>query len=1207
MTLLRGWLILVLAFLGLVPFIPVYRAQTTNATATGQITDQSRRVVPGVTVLLTNVNTNVSNSTQTNGEGIYYLVSLRPGIYRANVSKDGFKSIVKDNIELHVQDNVSINFTLQVGSVAETVTVEGGAPLLQTEEASTGQVFSTQVINDTPLDGRNYVYIAQLVAGAAPPSGIQGVAGTAQMLNGSGDFTANGQRIWQNNFILDGIDNNSNLQDFLNGATYVMRPPPDALQEFKVQTSDYSAELGHSAGAVVNASIKSGTNTVHGSLWEYVRNNALDAIDFFNTTNPSYHQNQFGATLGGPIWKDKVFFFLAGEATRISYALAPQPNNTVPTAKIRNGDFTEMLNPSLTTGLGMIHLYQVGGNTLTAPPSQGGTAIPPPNYLTCNGVQNVICPNQIDPIAQRILNLFPMPNAGVPGQVFNNYTIPGSKATDNPVHYDGRIDWNARAADQAFVRYSFSNRPQYFPPPLGPILDGGGFGTSGNDGNLSRNFAFSETHLFNSSLANELRFGYNYVKASYLQSNSNVNLAEQLGLGGIPFYKENGGLPDISFGGYINGIGSPQYQPSDERENVFQIVDNVTKNVGKHSLKFGVSFQHIRFSGLQPPNSLGSENFDGTFTGDVTTTNAVTGSGVADFLLDLMVSSNITGFSHFTDERWYDAVFAQDDWKVTRKLTLNLGLRYEYPQPNAERDGRQANFIGTYASNGMGTATFPVPNQAKTVAIPPALLQAFAMDHVRVQYTSNGFVVNPAKKDFAPRIGIAYMLNGKTVVRAGFGIFYGGLENLGLGPNLGSNAPFNPSDGFSQTNGGGCYNVLGNVNCPTNGQTLETGFSAALNAPGGLNSFASLPTIFAAQLNQQTPYSEAYNLTVERTITSKTSFHIGYVGNVDRHLQESYNANTYAGVIVHGTGNNSLNPFPDLGTIEPIVNQGISSYNALQATIQHHYSDGLTFLGNYTWSHCLDDAFGTIGQFRYGGYRNPNFLGFRYDYGTCVQDVRQRFTFNTQYELPFGHGKRFINRTGVVGQALGGWKASLLFVAQSGLPVFLNSSNQGESYPIRIGDPFKPGGTPDPNLQVGFVCATQTRTLQSWYNPCAFENPPIVVANPPGGCAGAAPAPPGQVYLCNAGLVPFGPKGRVSLPGPGYNKLDASLFKTFALPFHESKLQFRTDVFNILNHPSFGIPNNGLRGATASSITNTLFSGQTPDSRAIQFALKFTF
>jgi hypothetical protein len=257
----------------------------------------------------------------------------------------------------------------------------------------------------------------------------------------------------------------------------------------------------------------------------------------------------------------------------------------------------------------------------------------------------------------------------------------------------------------------------------------------------------------------------------------------------------------------------------------------------------------------------------------------------------------------------------------------------------------------------------------------------------------------------------------------------------------------------------------------------------------------------------------------------------------------------------------------------------------------------------------MDDAWATIGQARYGGYRDPNFLGFGYDYGACVTDVRQRVTFSGTYALPFGHGKRFLNNTGLLDKVAGGWKGSLLFVAQTGLPVFLNSSNQGESYPFRVADPFTSGGTPATDgTQNSFVCATQTRTVQSWYNPCAFKNPPIAVADSTPGCPGVpGTLAPNEVCLSKAGLLPFGPKGRASVEGPGYNKVDMSFFKNFKIPFRESQLQFRADIFSLLNHPSFAIPSNGLSGSTASTIMNTLFSGETPDARLIQFALKYSF
>jgi hypothetical protein len=283
-----------------------------------------------------------------------------------------------------------------------------------------------------------------------------------------------------------------------------------------------------------------------------------------------------------------------------------------------------------------------------------------------------------------------------------------------------------------------------------------------------------------------------------------------------------------------------------------------------------------------------------------------------------------------------------------------------------------------------------------------------------------------------------------------------------------------------------------------------------------------------------------------------------------------------------------------------VRNAGIGRYDSLQAKMEKQYSGGFYFLAGYTWSHCLDDAFGPIGQSQYGGYRNPNFLGFRYDYGACTQDVRNRFTFSPQYELPFGAGKKYLNHGGITDTVAGGWKTSLIFQVQTGTPVFLNSSNQGSSYPIRIGDPFSPGGTPDPATQPQFACASKTRSLQSWYNPCAFKNPPRAYNGPDDPTNNL-------IDIAHAGTLPFGPPGRASVNGPGFNRLDMSLFKTFRIPFRESAVKIRADAFNLLNHPSFGNPNNQLQGNSASRINSTRFSALEPNARVIQVAAQYTF
>ncbi len=1165
--------------------------QVDQGTITGIVLDTQNSVIVGATVTLVNNDTNLTLSRQTGSSGAYVFAPIKIGNYTLTVAAPGFETTVRKNIRVNVSETVGLNFTLKPGSTSQTVTVTSGTQL-QTETASTGQVFTAKVINDIPLPDRNYVFAAQLTTGVAPPNqGFRQVAG-------AGDFTSNGSRVSQNDFILDGVDNNSNMQDFLNGATYAVRPPPDALAEFKVESSDYSAELGHSTGAAVNASIKSGTNHFHGSLWEYLRNDRMAAVDYFNTSRTAYHLNQFGATIGGPIWRNKIFFFADSQGTRISAYVPPQPNNTVPTAAIRAGDFSEMLSPGNTNGNGSIALYQVGGNPTA---TIGGTDAPgfPQRYLTCNGVQNVICPTQVNAVAKGILNLFPLPNQGGPHQVFANYTVPATATTNNTTQYDARLDYNFSSKDQMFGRYSYSNNPTTFTAPLG-VLDGGSFGSDGQDSNYSKSGMFSETHFFSPTLSNEFRLGFNWLLAAYLQPDSATNIAAKYGLGGIPSGPNLGGFPSTSFGGYINGIGVPSYEPSVENQNVFEVIENISKILGRHSLKAGINFQHIRFYGLQPPDGIGSQAFPGIYTGDPGQPTTVTGSGVADYEQDLMNSSSLNTITPLTDLRWYYAAYVQDDWKVSSRLTLNLGLRWEYPEWFRELNNHQANFYGDYKGMNQGTGTYLIPESQRNFPKSTTWLNYLAADNITVQYSSNDYLMNPQRFNFAPRLGIAYMLDPKTVIRAGAGIFYGGLENIGLGLNLGNNAPFFVSSSFIP-NPNVCYNLLGAVNCPTNGQTLETGFGAAATSPQALADAAGIGTIYAQAQNAKPAFTEAYNVTLEHALTNSINFTIGYQGNQSKHLRSSYNANTFPGYVPRGENPQDYQPFHDFSVVN-VMDEGMGRYDSLQVKIEKQYINGLYFLGGYTWAHCLDDAFGPIGQSAYGGYRNPNLLGFRYDYGSCTQDVRNRVTLNAEYELPFGAGKRFANVGGVTNAVIGEWKASLVFQAQTGNPVFLTSSNQGGSYPDRIGDPFAAGGTANPATQPQFNCATKTKTLAQWFNPCAFKNPPQAVIGP---------SDPSQnlINVAAAGLLPSGPPGRVSVPGPGYYDVDMSLFKDFGIPIHGlgSTLQLRVDAFNVLNHPSFGNPGTSLTGATGQAITSTRFSALIPDARVIQVAGRFTF
>jgi hypothetical protein len=1175
-------------------------AQVDQGTINGIIEDSQHHVIRGATVTLTNKDTNLVLTRKTTGSGEFTFNPIKIGNYSLSATASGFQTVLRENLNLNVSQVLAVNLELSPGNVSETVTVTS-APVLQTEEVSTGQVFTQRQIDAIPLDGRNYVFIAQLTTGVAAPN-----QGFSQVAKG-GDFTSNGSRVSQNNFVLDGVDNNSNMQDFLNGATYAVRPPPDALAEFKVESSNYSAELGRSTGAAINASIKSGTNAIHGSLWEYLENDRLNAADYFNRKGKThFHQNTFGATLGGPIWKNKIFVFADAQGNRNSSFVAPSLNNTVPTALERTGDFSELLDANNTGGAGVVHLFQTGGTPTTTATSHVQTSNPSNYYLRCGAQVNVICPGQISKTALAVLNLFPLPNQGAAHLAYQNYTVPATSKTDNTTQYDARLDYNFSSKDQMFARYSYSNEPTTFTPPFG-VLDGGGFGSTGQNSNYGKSAVFSETHFFSPTLSNEFRVGFNYLHASYLQAGAAGTIAQQLGFGGLPVGPTLGGLPNISFGRYAHGVGVPNYLPSDEKQNVLQIIDNVSKVLGRHSLKAGMNFQHVRFYGLQPPNGKGTQSFSGTFTSDPSqsaTPGVSTGAGLADFLLDSMSSSNLSSVLPFTDLRWYYSAFIQDDIRVSPRLTINAGLRWEYTQPIRERNDNQANFYATSLSGmNTGAGVYLVPSSRRNYPLSPTFLSYLATDHISLQYTDNHYLVTPKPINFAPRVGLNYKLSDKSVLRLGYGLFYGGLENIGLGLNLANNAPFFVNDSFIPTPNV-CQNVLGTVTCPTNGQTLEGGFGAAATDPVALANAAGVGTVYAQDQNAKSSYTEAYNASLQQSVTNTLSYTISYQGNQSKHLRASYNQNQYAGYVPSGLSGQNFTPFHDFG-ITNVFTQGIARYDSLQAKVEKRYGAGLNFLAGYTWAKCLDDSFGPIGQSSQGGYRNVNLLGARYDYGTCTQDVRNRVTISGQYELPFGKGKRWAKSNALENAIVGGWKVSTVWQAQSGNPVFVTSSNQGSSYPYRLANPFATNLTQNPVTQPNFLCATKTRTIQQWFNPCAFYNPPLVVA-------GATNSATNQINVNEAGILPSGPRGRDPIVGPGLQRLDMSLFKSFALPFRESSLQVRVDAFNIENHPAFSNPGTSLSGGSMAStnqaITSTRFAGAgLPSARVLQVSARLLF
>ena len=1203
-----------LTFLCALLFLPtgIASAQFLDQGAvTGTVQDDTGAAIPGAKVTIENPDTGFKLTTTADKVGVYNFSPVKIGNYTVTSSAQGFETSVQKNVRVSLGERVNFSPKLKPGSVSDTVTVTTAPPLLQSQDSSVGTVLSTQEINNTPLNGRNSMYLIQLTAGAAPSHSGRGA--------GTGDFDANGMRAEQNNFVLDGVDNNAISQDFLSQTSYSINPPPDALAEFKVSTSNYSAEYGHSAGAVVNASIKQGTNQIHGDLWEYWRNNILDARDWDASAqlpDPEYRENEFGATLGFTIIKNHLFFFGDAQANRIVIQQS-QPPITVPTALERQGNFTELLTPSNFNASNPQVLYEPHANeTPLTCPSQATQTI---GSFPLG--QNILCPNQIDPVAQNILNLYPMPNQSVYGVAYDNYSYV-LKQPDNTFQWDTRLDWNISSKDQAFVRFSYLNQIGNFQAPLGPILDGGGgegsTDVSGVQVDYGNNFVLSETHIFSPRIVNEFRFAFNFGHFDTLNPGFNSNDAATLGLGGVPSgaaFPNNGGLPTttISGGGALFGFGAHAYRPEEEWADEYQILDNVSWTLGNHSLRLGFSLQSIRSDTLEPPASHPQYTFNGSMTGKPSAPN--TGSGIADFLTDNMETGSIGPSGSFNDAQNDLAGYIQDDWKVTRNLTLNLGVRYDYFQPYKEMAGLQGNFYATSVgiSTGTGVYLLPAEDQNK-VALNPAFLAVLAKNNIALQYDPNPRLTQQQNNNFAPRIGFAYSLDPKTVLRGGYGLFYQGQQEAGAADNIATNYPFVFTDNFPAVACNPPTPPATQVNCANNGYTLETGFSNAIAA--GLNTYFATPALVGQSPNLKTTYAMDYNLAFQEAITNDLVLTIGYVGNVARHLPAGVNSNSTTALLPSGTTQAYL-PFPSFGGSTNLLYAGVSEYNGLQTELEKRLSHGLSFRATYTWSHAMSDASDPLGG-GISGYRDINIIPMREEMQNSDSDTRNRVTFNGFYKLPFGRGESYLSHANRLTDAfLGGWALNITYTAQDGNPFTVGTANQtndtgGSQNAIKIGNPFAPGGTPN-STNPSITCATSVRNKTHWYNPCAFANPlPASLITPFAKDNGNPTVPAAgyayPTYVTNEAQAKLflGSKG-YQIDGPGFQRLDASVFKHF-LTYKAQYLELRVDAFNVANTPSYGIPSSTGIGTGGGLITSHR-KGQslTPDSRFFQLSAKYVF
>jgi hypothetical protein len=1234
-------------------------AQMDTGSILGTVSDQSGAVVAGAKVTLTNEGTGISLTTVTGSDGGYKFSPVRIGTYKIDVVNQGFQTTTTSGVAVDIGANVVQNFTLRPGSISQSIEVSAAPPLLQSQSAAVGQVVDSQSVNDLPLNGRNFTFLAQLAAGVnTPQADTRGNAST-------GAFAANGLRPAQNNYLLDGIDNNSDTVDFLNGTNFVVLPPVDAIQEFKVQTSDFSAEFGRSGAAVLNATMKSGTNDFHGSVWEFFRNDKLDAADFFENAGGipkgELRQNQFGLTAGGPViipkvidGRNKLFFFADYEGLRRIQGTIL--TGSVPTEAERTSGYTNfsdlitgqsgtvtdalgrmfplgtVFDPATTRAVTAGTVDPVTGLLATAtgyvrnPFGDLGTAACPIGTSNFTGANIAACQlNQIpagrlDANAIKLLNLYPNPTNS---NLFNNFAN-SPKLDEHRNGFDTRMDANLNEHNQLFFRFDYVDDPQLIPGIFGGVADGGGF-QQGDQTALAQNTALGYTHTFSPTLINEGRIGFNYLHTTRSGPvSSQEGIPALYGIQGVPQGDLNGGLPAFGING-LSTLGSNAFLPSNETSQTFQLTDDVTKIYGKHTFKMGFEWQRVKFTTLQPPWSHGEYDYNGAFTDIPAGTSGNTGR--VDFLLTPTLSTVPGGINYvggssnvyvsnifLTDDlKNYYGGYVNDDWKVTSKLTVNLGLRYDFFGLVGDAHGNQANFIPT--GGPLGGPSYLIPKGPNANNLSPSFLSLLATDGIKLAITNayGSGLGNSQKTNFAPRLGFAYQASPKLVVRGGWGIFYDGFENRGYSPNLGESYPFQfdfnyfPANTVTPLTFPGCSTAG-----PGNVATFETGFSCTSLNPLTVN--ASGLQLRGIQYNYQTPYSMGGNLTLQYQLTSTVAVQVAYVITQARHLEVFPNNNEPSTVNYVNTAEKTLVPFPDFGTAGSLAQtEGDSFYNGLQTQIEKRFGGGLTLLANYTFSKTLTDAhdllndgsIGNSGSNNVNGYRAPYVpgMGIQADYGLAPFDIRNVFHFSGGYELPVGRGKKFMSdAAGWRNQVVGGWAVNWIVTLQDGQPITLACPSATASG-LACGDLRVPGQPLDLGLH------TDSNGLLSWYgNPKAFTQPCVLG---PGG----APQP-GTPTGCTplTGIAALG--GLTQVPGPGYHRMDFSIFKNF--PITETKyLQFRTEFFNLTNHPNFNAPNFGGNGVVAipnsGNYNSSTFGeiGSTRDApydpRQIQFALKFYF
>ncbi|HEX3876833.1 MAG TPA: carboxypeptidase regulatory-like domain-containing protein [Bryobacteraceae bacterium] len=1061
-----------------------------DATVLGTVTDSSGSAISHANVELLNGRTGISEHATTDANGDYRFLSVRVGRYSVRVQATGFKTATTEEFAADVSARQRVDVSLQVGELKQSIEVQAAAATLETDSSNRGQVIGHETIVDLPLNGRDYADLALLAPGVRKAVNSNTAARDAA-------YDINGMRSAFNSFNLDGLDNNAYGTSNQGFSYQVVQASPDAVQEFRFDTNNYSAEYGRAAGAVISASIRSGTNDFHGAVWEFLRNTSLNAVGFFQPVGgqkPTLVQNQFGAAIGGPIRRNKLFFFADYEGFRSAAHILSY--STLPTAAQKQGNLgTPIVNPF--TGAS----YQDG----------------------------IVPASQITSFAARVLSQLPDPN--LPGAA-NNYQSSPATITPNDKG-DGRLDYYFKQNLTFFGRFSARLQNQSVDPGIP--------GPSGGSGDLFRSYdrsiALGATATVSPKAVVDLRLGLTRMEGADFKKWELDNTPGMLALYGIPGTPEEkpiaSGLNTQSITGYASmghNAGQHQYPEVVNPKGAYSRIE------GRHTIKAGVEYQHISTEILDLNPLTGADTYAGQFSRPAGA-KANNIYNLSDFLFGARDSYNMNSYGvfHYLQQMYFG--YVQDDFKATRKLTLNIGLRYEFATPQYEAYNHLSNFDP--ATNSLISA--------KSGSLYDRAL------------------VNPDPLNFAPRFGLAYSINSKTVIRSAYGISYEHFNRSGRENLLAYNGPYVVNELVNQTPSQGLCTGNQYIGCfrPT-----MLGYPDGFTASANFNSATT--NIHYTPANTKSTYVQSWHFTIQRELARDLTLDVGYVGNHGVHVYELGDYNQAAANLPgQALSLAARRPVQNFAEIETSFNEANSNYNSLQVKVEKRFSKGVSLLNSFAWSKSIDIAPSNMetgnGSNYYMNFRNWDSYRAISDY-----DVPFQNTTSFVWDIPVGKGRKLGADMPAIADALvGGWRLAGINTMISGQPVNFTYSPSttaavaGSNLPMRpnvVGNPFLPG---------------DQRTTQRYFNFAAFAIP-----NP---------------------SQPFGNAGRNIGRSDGIYTFDLAIDKSFTVFSEGHSLQFRAEAFNLQNRTNFQAAASNISTSTFGTITKTY------PARQIQLALKYTF